>query len=262
VLVYDRSPGHQRVADAMAPSPALAADLAVADLVVLALPERVIWSALPVITSCLAPGALIVETGSVKAPMVPLCKAAPPGIEILGINPMFAPAIGFSGQNVALVRYKHGPMCVTFEACLREWNARVTALDGERHDHVMAVVQAALHAAILSFGAVLVGAPVELDEMLAVATPPFRAMLFLIARILGQSAEVYWDIQALNVWAAAARAKLAAGVSTCDELALQPQGLPAFEAWLARMSGTLKPILPELQHGAQSFLGAVPAIKP
>lgn len=223
--------GAARRGDATAPDGALLDALGGASVVVLALPESVLLSALQACARA-APDALLVETASVKGPLEAI--KAQLQHEVLGINPMFAPSLGFSGRPVAVTRHRAGEAAAAFEALLSASGARLTVLDGDRHDRLTASLQALTHAAVLAFADALAHSDASLNELLPLAPPPFRTMLMLAARITSQSPETYWDIQAANPHASGARQRLRDGVARYDA---QPGGMSrdAFSAWIGQI---------------------------
>jgi 4-amino-4-deoxyprephenate dehydrogenase len=200
----------------------LARVVAAVDAVVLALPEAVALAALPQVLSASAPGALLVDTLSVKTPFVQAVRAAGAPVEALSLNPMFAPALGFEGRPVLAVEISRGPRSDALIALLERCGARVVRVDEERHDVLAAALQVLPHAALLSLGLALARLDDDLDlgELLAVAPPPFVALVALLARIASASPETYWDIQDANPRAPDARAALAEGLADLDTVAL------------------------------------------
>jgi 4-amino-4-deoxyprephenate dehydrogenase len=197
----------------------LAGVVADVDAIVLALPEAVALAALPQVLSALAPGALLADTLSVKTPFVQAVRAIGASVEALSLNPMFAPALGFGGRAVLAVEVSRGRRSDALIALLEARGARVVRVDEERHDALAAALQVLPHAALLSVGLALARLDVELDELLAVAPPPFVALVALLARIASASPETYWDIQDANPRAVDARAALAAGLADLDAVA-------------------------------------------
>lgn len=224
----DRRPGvapppavAQLALDAREPSPALRDALARADCALLALPEAVALDALPHVLAALPAGALLVDTLSVKTPFARAALAAGAPVELLSLNPMFAPALGFAGHAVLAVELAPGPRSAALLDLLRERaRAVVTVADAEAHDRTTAALQVATHASVLSFALALPALGADLDALLAVAPPPFLALLALLARIAGAAPETYADIQRANPFAADARAALAAGLAQLDAAAL------------------------------------------
>jgi prephenate dehydrogenase len=217
VVTVDTVPGPDRVVgDVTAVDAALATELASADVVVLAVPEPVALAALGPVTAALAPGALLVDTLSVKSRYAAAASAVRSDVELLSLNPMFAPALGFPGRPVAAVELRGGPRGTEFLRLLTTAGARTVTVTAERHDRLAAATQALTHAAVLAFGAALAELDVTADELAALAPPPHATLLALLARIAAGTPEVYWDVQSANPFAATARAALSTGASAVD----------------------------------------------
>ena len=197
--------------DVTAPDAALVAEIGRADLVLLAVPEQAALAGIPLIAPHLRRGALLVDTMSVKRPVVAVLENIA-GIEAVSLNPMFAPALGMPGRPVATVVVHDGPAAAELLRLLGEWDGRKVLLDAEAHDRLTAAAQVLTHASVLGFGLGLVGLGVDAQELTAIAPPPHTTLLALLARIASGSPEVYWDIQAANPDATAAREALAAGI--------------------------------------------------
>lgn len=243
--------------DAVSPQGTLCEALAVADLVVLALPEPVVLCALPGVARAVRATALVVETSSVKSPVEEVLRGMPPDANVIGINPMFAPSLGFSGQAVSVVTYGNESGVDLVEQWLRSCGARAIRLTASRHDQLVATVQTGVHAALLAFGHALLQVRTQWPELFAIATLPFQTVLLLLARILGQSPAVYWDIQASNPFAADSRKALAEGLQQLDALVARPDGAIEFERWLSTITaefGSLLPELREIGHEVMSHL--------
>ncbi|MFJ6748331.1 MULTISPECIES: NAD-binding protein [unclassified Streptomyces] len=187
------------------------AGLGRADLVLLALPEQVALDALPHLAGELRPGALLAETLSVKQPMAALMEKYP-GVETLGLNPMFAPSLGFEGRPVAAVVRHGGPLAEELLGLVESWGSTVVRVDAAEHDRLAGASQALTHAAVLAFGTALAGFGPTAGELRDIAPPPHRTLLALLARVLSGAPEVYWDVQYANPEAPAARRALADGI--------------------------------------------------
>ncbi|SDG48741.1 prephenate dehydrogenase [Lentzea fradiae] len=210
VRVSDSAAGE----DITAPDVVLAAEIALADVVVLAVPEAVALKALGVLVPAMSPGALLVDTLSVKSRYAEATAGLRSDVELLGLNPMFAPSLGFPGRPVAAVELAGGPRTESLLGLLTTAGARVVRVGAERHDRLAAATQALTHAAVLSFGAALAELGVTADELAALAPPPHATLLALLARIAGGTPEVYWDVQSANPFAETARDALRAGTAT------------------------------------------------
>jgi 4-amino-4-deoxyprephenate dehydrogenase len=194
----------------------LTAELARADVVLLAVPEPVALAALKPVTAALSPGALLVDTLSVKSRYAAAAAAVRSDVELLSLNPMFAPALGFDGRPVAAVELRGGPRGEALLRLLSDAGARVVRVTAARHDRLAAATQALTHAAVLSFGAALAELGVTAGELTALAPPPHAALLALLARIAAGTPEVYWDVQSANPFADTARAALSTGTAAVD----------------------------------------------
>jgi prephenate dehydrogenase len=215
--------------------------LAEADWVVAALPETVLLETWESIVGLLKPGALFVDTLSVKLPLISaMTGCVPPSVEMISINPMFAPSLGFKGQSVAVVEVRRAAHADHFLRLLREWGASLQYLSAEWHDRYAAVLQSATHAAILAFGLALHRLQYDAEAVLPIMTPPHRAMLSLLARILNASPEVYWDIQAQNPYAPEARQALVDGLRVLTE-AVEGGDQARFRRLLADLQGMFGP---------------------
>lgn len=215
-----RGLGAYVVLDARHPSRALRDALAGVDCAVLAVPEAVALEALPQLLDALPRGALLADTLSVKTPFAQAALAAAAPVELLSLNPMFAPALGFEGHAVLAVELAPGPRARALLTLLRERASVVTVADAAAHDRMTAALQVAAHASLLGFGLALAQLDVDLEALLPAAPPPFLALLSLLARIVSGSPETYADIQRANPYGAEARAALAAGLAQLDAAAL------------------------------------------
>src|ERR1700736_5940113 len=166
-----------------------------ADAVLLCVPEPVALVAIGRLVGTLRPDALIADTLSVKTTVVPALHAAP----------MFAPSLGFAGQAVASVVVRDGRRGRALRDLIEQWGARVVTVTADQHDRVTAAAQALTHAAVIAFGVALAELDVDIADLDRMGPPPHTALLSLLARIASGAPEVYWDVQAANPYAPAAR---------------------------------------------------------
>jgi 4-amino-4-deoxyprephenate dehydrogenase len=208
-----------RSLDARRPSAALSEALAGTDCALLTLPEAAALDALPHVLAALPAGALLADTLSVKTPFARAVLAAGAPVELLSLNPMFAPSLGFAGRAVAAVELAPGPRSHALLELLGRWARVVVLPDAETHDRATAVLQVATHAGVLAFGLALAELDADVDTLLALAPPPFLAQLALLARIASGVPETYADVQRANPFGAEARAALAAALAQLGEAA-------------------------------------------
>jgi prephenate dehydrogenase len=228
--------------DAAEPDAAVRAAIADAVWVIVCLPERDALRSLARLGSDLRPGALLVDTLSVKGAFTARALTLDPAIELLGVALMFAPDRGFAGQKVAIVPARPGPRADTFMRRLTEWGARLAWVSADEHDHLAAQVQAATHAALLAFGGALVRLGYDARAAARMSTPPHRALLALLARIVESPPEVYWDVQCGNPKAREARRAVAAAAQAIDTIVASGQR-DAFDELLQDLRTLLGPDL-------------------
>lgn len=217
--------------------------LAHADVAILCLPEAVTLAALPAVCAALPESALVVDTNSTKLDIADVWKTGVTGPrEMLSLNPMFAPGLGWDGQNVAAVALREGPTSAALLRLLEDAGANIEILSAEEHDRVTAALQVAVHAAILVFGETLYCLGHDVQKCMPLATPPYRTLLALLARISSGQAHVYHDIQERNRYAADARAALAAAATTFAS----ETSLLEFQHTLERVRAVLGNAQPEL----------------
>jgi prephenate dehydrogenase len=223
--------------------PRLARELARADIVVLAVPEPVALEAVPGVAGVLRPGALLVDTASVKGRIVEALRIHAPHLEALSLNPMFAPSLAIEGRPVAAVVVRGGPRTRELLDALGRRGGRLVLVTEDEHDRLAGATQALTHATVLAFGLALAQLDVDVDALRDVAPPPHLALLALLARLASGEPHTYWDVQA-NPEATRARAALARSVRRLADV-LDEGG----EAGLADVFGELRGLLgPDLDH--------------
>ncbi|MEU7477785.1 prephenate dehydrogenase/arogenate dehydrogenase family protein [Lentzea sp. NPDC042327] len=214
VTAVDLGPGDGDVlqGDITAPDAVVAAAVAAADLVVLAVPEPVALRAVKPLAGLLGPGAVLADTLSVKSRLSARLTDLPGEVQVVGLNPMFAPDLGMAGRPVAAVVARGGPGVDALLDLVRRWGGRVVRCTSGEHDATAAATQALTHATVLSFGLALARLGVPADRLAATAPPPHLTLLALLARITSGRPEVYLDVQEANPHAAGARQALADGL--------------------------------------------------
>jgi prephenate dehydrogenase len=251
-----RALGAYHALDATQPSPTLDAALAGADCIVLALPETAALDALPHLLAAMPTDALLVDTLSVKTPFAQAALAARAPVELLSLNPMFAPSLGFAGRAVLAVELAPGPRSRALLALLRASTRVVTVPDAAAHDRATAALQVATHASVLSFGLALTQLEGDLDTLLSIAPPPFLALLALLARIASAQPETYADIQRANPFAAEARNALADALAELDEAAAETDA-QRIEQLVVRAGALLDPHRDALAAQAAALLAQI-----
>ncbi len=191
--------------DVTDPDPQVRALLAEADVVILAVPEAVAVAAVPVVDGAMKPGAVLVETLSVKSEIHRVLRTARrPGRRgdqpAVRAGPRDGRAPRRGGDPPRRPRRRTIPRCRDRLGRAGGHDERGRARPDRRGDAGLT------HAAILAFGLALGDLGIDADTLVDAATPPHTTLLALLGRVAAGQAEVYHDIQAGNPQAAAARA--------------------------------------------------------
>ena len=247
------------IADARQPGTRLVEELAGADAVIVALPEAAGIVAVQAVAPHMPPGALLAETSSVKSVIAQaLSRAAGRhALEALGVNPMFAPELGFPGRPVIITRVRDGRRCRRLEMLIERRGGRLVPVAIPDHDRLTASLQVATHASILAFGRALRTLGTDPAELAEAAPPPHRTMLALLARIVTGTPEVYRDIQAAHPYASDARTALSQGLAQLDDAVSRDR----FEVFLDELADWLGPTREQLAADCADLfahLGSVP----
>jgi prephenate dehydrogenase len=169
------------------------------DIVILSVPIDVIEETAARVAPRMRPGSLLTDLSSLKkGPMAAMLRHAPPGVEVIGIHPLFGPDVSdVEGCNVVLVPSDRSDKWLPVLTGLFERSgASVVVAPAEEHDAKMAITQGLTHFMYIAWGATLERLGVRPDEMTAYQTPVFGVTKELAGRVLSQSPELYALIQA------------------------------------------------------------------
>ncbi|WP_313739782.1 chorismate mutase [Pseudomonas sp.] len=231
-----------RQGDIRAPSKELCQRLATARLLVLAVSEQVLFEALPALMAHLPLDCLLVETLSIKGNFATLVRDVALPQSVAGLNPMFSGDLSPQGRPVVVVPYQASPALDELTERLAGRGMRLFTLTAQQHDETMALLQTVGHSLVLAFGHTLADSAVSLTQLLELAPPPFKVMLCLVARMMTNHPDVYWEIQAGNHASGAAREQARAQLQHLDWQA----AAQAHDEFLAA-TGTLRDYLEPVQ---------------
>lgn len=200
------------------PDGAVLERVAVADCVVLCVPEGTVLEGVEALLGAARPEACIADIASVKTRIAARVAGIEGATGYLGLHPMFGPAEEFAGRNLAVVRIRNNAATARLEQIVAGWRVRTCVLSADEHDRLTACVQVLPHAALLALGGALADGSVEPERAAALATPVHDALFALLARVLGGGNETYWSIQTDNPYAPGARAALIAALEEIDSI--------------------------------------------
>ena len=197
VLVADAAPGAPEAARALGVAFGSAEEAAARQIVVVAVPVRVMRAVFAQIAPHLRPGALVVDVGSVK--MLParwMQDILPPTVDLVATHPLFGPQSAKTGLEglrlvVCPIRGERAEQVARFG---RDLGLTVTVTTAEEHDREMAYVQALTHL----IGRSLVNLNIP-DEQLK--TPSYQHLLELCGLIGSDTFELFTAIQTQNPFA-------------------------------------------------------------
>ncbi|MGD8673334.1 MAG: prephenate dehydrogenase/arogenate dehydrogenase family protein [Thiogranum sp.] len=224
------------------------------DTFLFCVPEQPLVEGLRVFADIAAPGSLFVDTLSIKTPVATIVSDRRNDVQHLSINPMFAPDIGFSHQNVAAVPVVGGDKCDEFAAYMRDWGANVISMDVVTHDRQTAITQALTHAVTIAFGDCLSRLGYDAEKAWSISAPPHRLLMTLYTRILSKDPDVYWEIQADNPYASEARVSLIQALQDIESIS-QNRDRNAFHRIVMSGKSAISAILPTLNSLAEKIFG-------
>lgn len=126
------------------------AETAACPVVILAVPVEALEATVAAIAPHVAPGALVVDVGSVKVkPAEIMATGLPPSVQIVGTHPLFGPQSGkdgVAGLRIAVCAVRGGPAARRVAAfCRGALGLRVFLVSPEDHDREAATVQGLTH---------------------------------------------------------------------------------------------------------------------
>lgn len=201
-------------ADILALESDLIANIKKANCIIFCVPEAALLQAYSNILTHLTPGTLVVDTLSVKTTISAMAEGQQ-DLEVLSLNPLFAPDLGFLGNNIAAVSFHGGSHTATFVAFLKKWGSVVSFLTAEQHDKLTAVIQVATHFSLLCFGSCLAQLDYKPDS--ALFTPVHEVLLSLFGRMVSQNPEVYYKIQTDNPYGQQTREQFIASANNWNK---------------------------------------------
>lgn len=198
VLAADAGEGAAQAAAELGVGFGSAEQAAAREIVVVAVPVRVMRELFVQIAPHLAPGALVVDVGSVK--MLPaqwMAELLPGHVDLVATHPLFGPQSarnGLAGLRLVVCPIR-GAGADKVAAFGRSLGLTVTVTTAEEHDREMAYVQALTH--LIGRSLVNIGIP---DEDLK--TTSYQHLLELCRLIGDDTFELFTAIQTLNPYAA------------------------------------------------------------
>lgn len=186
-----------------------------ADIAIIAVPVARTPEVVKSLSQHMRKNSLLMDIASVKSDVVGVMTELKAGPELVSIHPLFGPgAKDVKGKDFLAVPVRPGEIYAEFKQRLLELGARVTELEAEEHDRLMAISQSLTHFVLLSYLFTLTSMK---DSKMAstLRTPMFDALLEVALAFLAGSPDMYGEIQVFNRYSQLARSVL---MEACNSL--------------------------------------------
>ena len=153
-------------------------------------------------------GALLADIASVKSEVVEVMRKIKSNIELVSVHPLFGPgAVSVAGKDIVVVPVKPGKRYLELKKRLVELGARVTEMDAEQHDRLMAIIQCMTHFVLLAY-LTAIKSMKGLKYTKEIRTPMFATLMNLAKAVLAGNPEVYGELQVHNRYARIVRSSM------------------------------------------------------
>lgn len=171
-----------------------------AKVVIFSIRPRYVTSVIKRVIPIVRRDQLLMDVTSVKArPVKTMLRSR---AEVAGLHPMCVPPknidLPFHGQTIVVCAARIKKWKGWLHGFCRATGARIKDMTPEHHDLYRSFDQALGHSVSLSLVDFMRQKRVNIDEVLATASPFYRIMLSLPGRILKQDPRLYFDIQKCN----------------------------------------------------------------
>lgn len=161
-------------------------------------------------------GTLLADVASVKSDVIKIMQTIEATIELVSLHPLFGPgATSIKGKDFVVTPVKPGKRYAALKHRLLELGARVTEMEAEDHDHLMAIIQCMTHFVLLAYLNALKSMK-NLKRAEKLRTPMFTFLLDLAKAVLAGNPELYGELQVHNRYARVVRSSLLEACRSLD----------------------------------------------
>ena len=161
-------------------------------------------------------GTLLADVASVKSDVVAAMQETKADIELVSIHPLFGPgATNIKGKDFAVVTVKPGKRYEELKKTLTKLGARITEMDAEGHDRLMAIIQCMTHFILLAYLHAIKSMR-ELKRAEKLRTPMFATLMNLAKAVLAGNPEVYGELQVHNKYSRVVRSAMLEACRSLD----------------------------------------------
>lgn len=187
-----------------------------AELVLVAVPISKTPDVIKSLAGQVQRGTLLADVSSVKSDVIEAMQTIEAKIELVSLHPLFGPgATSVKGKDFVAIPVKAGKRYAALKHRLLELGARVTEMDAEDHDRLMAIIQCMTHFVLLAYLNALKSMK-ELKRAEKLRTPMFATLLDLAKTVLAGNPELYGEIQVHNRYARVVRSSLLEACRSLD----------------------------------------------
>ncbi len=174
---------------------------AVCPVVIVSVPIGVTQAVIDEVGPHMGEESLLMDLTSLKsAPVQAMLEAS--SSEVIGLHPLFGPGVqSLEGQNVVLCPARGERWIPWVREALGNRGANLIETTPERHDEIMAVVQALNHLDTIVLGLAIRRSGIAREVLESFSTPLFRGKLEMIDRVFSRP-ELHAEIIAANPHAA------------------------------------------------------------
>jgi prephenate dehydrogenase len=161
-------------------------------------------------------GSLLMDIASAKGAIVDVMRGLDVKPELVSIHPLFGPgATSVRGKDFVVVPVKPGRRYREFARRLTKLGARITKMEAEEHDRIMAISQCLTHFVLLSYLSALKSMK-GLKRAEGLQTPMFASLLELAKAVLAGNPDLYGEVQVQNKYAQVTRSVLMEACRSLD----------------------------------------------
>lgn len=187
-----------------------------AELVLVAVPISKTPEVIKSLAGQVRRGALLADVASVKSDVIEVMQTIKAKIELVSLHPLFGSgAKSVKGKDFVAIPVKPGKRYAALKHRLLELGARVTEMEAEDHDRLMAIIQCMTHFVLLAYLNALTSMK-DLKRAEKLRTPMFETLLDLAKAVLAGNPELYGELQVHNRYARVVRSSLLEACRSLD----------------------------------------------
>ena len=187
-----------------------------ADIILVAVPISQTPAMLAELAKVARKGSLLADVASVKTGAVDAMKRITADLELVSIHPLFGPgATSLRNKDIVVVPVRPGKLYRELMRALEKNGARITEMDADTHDRVMAIIQCMSHFVILAYMRSIISMK-GLKQADKLRTPIFSALMNMAKAAMTGNPELYGELQAQNKYAKVVRSSIMEAFHSLD----------------------------------------------